>query len=140
MLAWSAIKGPLLKVAPWLGLVAAILIGWHIAAVHYRSQGRAEVQATADTYKQQRDTWIVAFHASDANFRTAMVAIGALNSDANALADSYSKSKATDALNVAQSNARWENTQKRMSALQGVIAKNGGCAVARENIDAMGDL
>lgn len=126
--------------APYLGAFALVIAAYWWADNRGRDAQKVRDASAISAITQQRDTWIVAFRASDANFRTAMVAIGAMNSDANALADSYTKSKAADALNVAQSNARWENTQKRMSLLQGVIAKNGGCAVARENIDAMGDL
>jgi hypothetical protein len=45
MSAWNVIKGPLLKAAPWIGCVLAILLAWHLVAVHYRSEGRAESTA-----------------------------------------------------------------------------------------------
>jgi hypothetical protein len=139
-LAWNVIKGPLLKAAPWIGGVLALLAAWHLVAVHYRSVGRAEIQKTAEAYKQQRDSWIAAFNQSDANFRTAIAAVSAQNADARKLADAYDKAKAQDTLNVATSNKRWEQTQKTLSSLQDVIGENGGCKVDQRNLDALKEM
>ncbi len=139
-LAWNVIKGPLLKAAPWIGGILAILLAWHLVVAHYRSAGRAEMQKTVEAYKQQRDSWIVAFNQSDANFHTAIAAVNAQNADARKLADAYDKTKAQDALDVATSNKRWEQTQKTLSSLQAVIGDNGGCKVDQRNLDALKEM
>jgi hypothetical protein len=42
-----------LRVIAVAAAVGAFLYGWHKAAEHYRKQGRAEVQAQFDAYRQQ---------------------------------------------------------------------------------------
>lgn len=139
-LAWSEIKGPLLKAAPWIGGILALLLAWNLTAVHYREQGREDQRKNTEAVINQRDSWIAAFHQSDDNFKAAIAAVNIQNADARKLADAYDRSKAVDAQNVAASNARWDVTQKRLSALQGVIAKNGGCKVDPDVLNALGGL
>lgn len=136
-LAWSEIKGPLLKAAPWIGGILALLLAWNLTAVHYREQGREDQRKNTEAVINQRDSWIAAFHQSDANFRTAIAAVDAQNADAKKLADAYEATKAADAANVAASNKRWEQTQRVLSGLQSVISENGGCKVDQRNLDAL---
>jgi hypothetical protein len=85
-LAWNVIKGPLLKVAPWIGLALALLIGWHTVAVHYRAQGRAESAAViaGDRIAMQRG--IDAINALRGALRRQNEAIDSLKADGDARA------------------------------------------------------
>lgn len=73
--AWEIVK-PLL---PFIAiLVGAVILIWHFESVGEAQQKARDAKAIA-ALTQQRDSWITAFHASDANFRTA---IGMANDEA----------------------------------------------------------
>lgn len=138
---WLLSALPYLKKAlPYLGGLALLLTAYWWADNRGRDAQKAKDAKAISALTNQRDSWIAAFHQSDANFHSAMSAVTALNADARKLADAYDRSKIVDAQNIAASNARWDATQKRLSALQGVIAKNGGCVVDPVNMDALEGL
>lgn len=64
---------PYLKnAAPYLGAFALVIAAYWWADNRGRDAQKIKDASAISAITQQRDTWIVAFHASDANFRTAM--------------------------------------------------------------------
>ncbi len=129
-LAWSEIKGPLLKAAPWIGCALAVLIGWHMVAVHYRQQGRAESAATiaGDRIAMQRGIEAIA---------TVRGALDAKNAESIARAKAYEESKVEAAREVAAADDRWQRSEIARTALARAVGRKTGCSVAQDIIDAM---
>lgn len=73
--AWPWIK----KALPYLGAILAVLAAYWWADDRGRAAQLAKDTKAIVALTQQRDSWITAFHASDANFRTA---IGLANDEA----------------------------------------------------------
>ena len=129
-LAWNVVKGPLLKAAPWLGCALALLIGWHVTAVHYRSQGRAESAAViaSDRVAMQRGVDAIAALRGALNEK---------NAESKARAATYAASKAQDAHDMAEANARWERSENARAALARVAKGTTGCAIDPDTLNAL---
>lgn len=121
MLTWEAIKGPLLKAAPWIiGVLLIVGSYWyaHHAGVESQKAKDASVIAVQDAAIKQ----------STANVAVMKKAVDVANADAAARAASFNASKVQDAANIAQANARWEQSEKARASLA-EIARSGksGC-------------
>lgn len=135
--AWTIAK-PLL---PYLGCaIAALLLVLHFEGVGERRQKDRDAKAIA-AITQQRDSWISAFHQSDANFHAAIDIVNQQNAQSLARARAFDQAKADWAAADKANNEAWEKSQAARKALAEIAAHGAsGCKASKALTDALEDL